>query len=309
MKRFTDYKEEKYKYITTLESEFYPDYLAQAKLFYEPILMRFGELLENSKSSAELFVAINNEPPTLRIQLLRIFRKYLSPDTSVEMLKVKNNAETIIKHFGSKFRLISEVKGKFKSRPGDDEVLIAILHEYQDRGKKGYDLTGKFFVWFENKFPTSRIAVAPEDGNNLKIIPEEIPANTLKISGPTGAGKDILLDSILEDFPRKTPADFVIWDKDETPLVIGFARYDSDRGGSQEDDRIKGNSDNITDILNYTKKKGKKLKIILLNDGPGLLLGSMWNDYGLLEDRGEEKVMVVTLKMLDERLTYEWVAS
>ncbi len=310
MKKLNDYKDEKYRYITTLESEYYPDYLAQAKLFYEPILLRFGELLKSAKNSTDLFLAINQEPPSFRIQLLRIFRKYVSPDTSVEMLKVKNKANEIIEHFGNKFRNIAEVVQQFNSRPQDDEVLIAILHEYQDRGKKGYDLTGKFFVWFEEKFSASRIAIVTEEHNNeVEILPHNQENTALKLSGPIGAGKDILLDSILEDFPKKTPADFVIWDNKDNPLVIGFARYDSDRGGSQEDDRIKGNSDNITDILSYAKAKNINLKVILLNDGPGLLLGSMWNDYSALEERGAGKVMVLTLKMLEERLNYEWIVS
>lgn len=52
-----------------------------------------------------------------------------------------------------------------------------------------------------------------------------------------------------------------------------------------------------------------RTKVILLNDGPGLLLGSMWDDYIKLEDRYPGKVMVLTLRMVSERLTLEWLQA
>src|ERR1700691_4918410 len=103
-KKFIDYKGENYKWITSLEGEFYPDYLEQATIFYKPVLKRFREIVNGSKSSLDLFKKINLEPGTSRIQLLRIFRKYVSPQTSVEMLKVKGKEPQIIEYFGKKFR-------------------------------------------------------------------------------------------------------------------------------------------------------------------------------------------------------------
>ena len=50
-----------------------------------------------------------------------------------------------------------------------------------------------------------------------------------------------------------------------------------------------------------------KTKVIFLNDGPGLLLGSMWDDYSKLEKINSDRIMVLTLRMLDERLTEEWL--
>jgi hypothetical protein len=47
----------------------------------------------------------------------------------------------------------------------------------------------------------------------------------------------------------------------------------------------------------------------MLNDGPGLILGSMWDDYADLEQNGQSRVMVCTLKMLDERFTQSWLDS
>jgi len=90
-------------------------------------------------------------------------------------------------------------------------------------------------------------------------------------------------------------------------LAIGLARYDSDRGGAQEDDRTGGYSNCANEFLGYTKKKGIKTKLVFINDGPGLLLGSMWNDYATLEKSWKGKIMVLTLRMVTERITKEWL--
>lgn len=52
-----------------------------------------------------------------------------------------------------------------------------------------------------------------------------------------------------------------------------------------------------------------KIKVIYLNDGPGLLLGSMWNDYAYIEDQWPGRVKVVTLRMVSDRITLEWLRS
>ncbi len=100
---------------------------------------------------------------------------------------------------------------------------------------------------------------------------------------------------------------------DRSPLVVGFAHYDSDRGGSQEDDRTGGNQDKVNKIMQYASRRRIPLKVLFINDGPGLLLGSMWRDYANLEQAnivdGEVRVMVLTLKMLAERLTESWIES
>ena len=61
------------------------------------------------------------------------------------------------------------------------------------------------------------------------------------------------------------------------------------------------------EMLGYAKKMGRNLKIIFVNDGPGLLLGSMWNDYARLEEQGKGKVKVVTLRMVAEQVTADWL--
>ncbi|WJM14261.1 hypothetical protein QSJ10_15465 (plasmid) [Geobacillus stearothermophilus ATCC 12980] len=286
MKNFRDYQRVAAKYITFIESEFYPDYLDNARFLYGEVLNKFYELVNSSSSSIELLENISKTKDPVRTQLLRIFRKYVSPDTSVEMLKRKQRIPDIIKEFGTRFRDIKIVRQKIATRNHPDETIMALLYEYKDRGKKGYELTDAFFTWFEQKFP------------NYEII------------GPRGAGKDILLNEVLPGFPSKIPADFLIYRRsDKTPIVVGFARYDSDRGGAQEDDRTGGNRDKITEIKKYAAEHNIPLKILFLNDGPGLLLGSMWNDYSALEDYGEGCVMVCTLKMLEERFTIDWLEN
>lgn len=189
----------------------------------------------------------------MRIQLARVFRKYVSPNTPVEMLKKKTSCEKIIEYFGKEFRPIQEVQKAYKARPIPDEALCAVLWEYKDRGKKGYDLTAKLFKTLREKFPF------------------------LTVKGPEGAGKDILLHDIFTGYPNLSrPVDFVIYDEDKTILAIGLARYDSDRGGAQEDDRTGGYFNCAQELFMYTKLNKLRTKLIFLNDGPGLLLGSMW---------------------------------
>ncbi|MFB6107762.1 MAG: hypothetical protein ABEJ82_02830 [Haloplanus sp.] len=90
--------------------------------------------------------------------------------------------------------------------------------------------------------------------------------------------------------------------------MVGFARYDSDRGGAQEDDRTGGNANTVTRITEYSEENDLDLKILFVNDGPGLLLGSMWDDYARIEESAEN-VKVCTLEMLDGRISEDWVLS
>jgi hypothetical protein len=92
-------------------------------------------------------------------------------------------------------------------------------------------------------------------------------------------------------------------------LAVGLARYDSDRGGAQEDDRTGQYRACASEIITYANARGLKTKVIFLNDGPGLLLGSMWNDYAYIENLYPGRVMVTTLRMVRERLTLDWLNS
>lgn len=284
-KKFRDYKADAANWITLANGEFYPDILVDACQLYRPVLEIFGQLLKTSESSQRLFMGTSEIKQTwMRIQLARVFRKYVSPNTPVEMLKAKTKAQWICDEFGKGFRPIVEVQKAFFSRPMPDEALCAILWEYKDRGQKGYDMTERMFELLRAKFPD------------------------YVFEGPERAGRDILLGEVFPDYPKPNrPADFVI-KKDDVILAVGFARYDSDRGGAQEDDRTGGYHFASDELLEYAKGKELRTKVIFVNDGPGLLLGSMWNDYSYLEEVSDD-IIVVTLRMITERITEEWLNS
>jgi hypothetical protein len=283
---FSDYQKEAHLWITLSTGEYYPDVLPLACELYQPVLVTFGHLIERAHSSTNLFMQIAElQPQWMRIQVCRVFRKYVSPETPVEMLKKKSSAKTICDNFGAGFRPIAEVQKRFRERPMPDEALCAILWEYKDRGKKGYDLTERLF----------------------SIVRENYPK--LTITGPERAGKDILLGEIFPDYPKhERPVDFVLMEKEQI-LAVGFARYDSDRGGAQEDDRTGQYRDCAAEVLAYADKHGLKTKVVFLNDGPGLLLGSMWKDYAHIDVASGNRVKVATLRMFPERITMKWLKS
>lgn len=287
-KTFADYKADGAKWITLATGEYYPDILPSARELYKPVLVMFGQLLKTSESAERLLRQIGETSDGwMRVQLNRVFRKYVSPSTPVEMLKVKSKIDYIVTEFGRGFRPIQEVQAAFDSRPMPDEALCAILWEYKDRGKKGYDLTERFFEMVRSRLPT------------------------LKIEGPERAGQDVLMKAVFSDYPNPTrPVDFVIRDKKSNEvLAIGLARYDSDRGGAQEDDRTGQYKTAIHEILRYSHSRNLRTKVVLLNDGPGLLLGSMWRDYVALENSYRGEVLVLTLRMIPERLSLKWLQT
>lgn len=240
---FADYKTEGSNWITLASGEYYPDILQDACLLYEPVQVMFGQLLKSSESSVRLFMQISEvSEPWMRIQLSRIFRKYVSPGTPVEMLKKKSKAKEICEQFGKGFRPIHKVQSAFMSRPIPDEALCALLWEYKSRGQKGYDLTERFFESFNSYFPE------------------------LHIKGPKRAGQDIRLGTVFEAYPNpKRPVDFVVYDTNhEDILAIGLARYDGDRGGAQEDDRTGGYWNCASEILQYANERNLKTKVVSL---------------------------------------------
>lgn len=267
------------------DGEFYPDILVDACELYKPVLILFGQLLRMSETSEILMRQILDiKQPWMRIQLCRVFRKYVSPQTPVEMLKKKSLTSMICKEYGNKFRKINLVQAAYNSRPMPDEALCAVLWEYKDRGQKGYDLTEKFFNLFRAEFPD------------------------YIIEGPERAGADILLNSVFPDYPNESrPVDFVIRNQTGNVCAIGLARYDGDRGGAQEDDRTGGYMNCAKEILDYATNTNQTLKVIFINDGPGLLLGSMWDDYSKLENISPKYIRVVTLRMVKERITENWL--
>lgn len=289
-KSFADYKAEGAAWITLATGEYYPDILPQACELYKPVLVLFGQMLQSSHSSTDLFMAISEiKEQWMRTQLSRVFRKYVSPETPVEMLKKKSAAAKICEQFGSGFRNIVEVQMKFQSRPIPDEAICALLWEYKDRGKKGYNLTERMFG----------------------ILRQQLPGFT--IVGPERSGKDVLLGDVFPGYPKPDrPVDFVVFEGDRVDatkaVAVGLARYDSDRGGAQEDDRTGQYREVAQEIIGYANKNAlRRLKVVYVNDGPGLLLGSMWDDYAYIEKHWRGRVKVVTLRMLPERITVAWL--
>lgn len=107
---FADYKPDGRNWITLATGEYFPDILKDACTLYEPVLVLFGQLLRSSESSTRLMMLIAEQTDGwMRVQLARVFRKYVSPETPVEMLKQKSKAAKICEEFGKGFRPVNEV--------------------------------------------------------------------------------------------------------------------------------------------------------------------------------------------------------
>src|SRR4030042_2700984 len=100
-KSFGDYKIDGHKWITLATGEYYPDILKHACELYKPVLVMFGQILKTSESSIALFMQISDVKESwMRVELARVFRKYVSPETPVELLKKKTQANKICEQFG-----------------------------------------------------------------------------------------------------------------------------------------------------------------------------------------------------------------
>jgi hypothetical protein len=106
-KTFGEYKAGRHLWITLSTGEYYSDILPLACELYKPVLVIFHDLLQKAHSSANLLMMISEiNEQWMRVQLARVFRKYVSPETPVEMLKVKRKAADICDQFGKGFREI-----------------------------------------------------------------------------------------------------------------------------------------------------------------------------------------------------------
>lgn len=284
-KSFEDYTSEKREWVSVLDTPFYPDILEEATVYYKPVLEKFKEVVMVASSSEDVYRRLaEGTNGKLWDNCLAVFRRYIAPSAAVEIMKRKKDVEANIKSFGSSFRDIKDVRAKLISRPSLDEALIVSLNEYRSRGKKGYDFTELFFEWFEENF-----------------------GEVYEIKGPRRAGKDLDLRKILPGLTTDVPTDFAIFHKKSGRLaVVGYARYDSDRGGAQADDRTGGNKEKINIIQKYAREYETIIRVLFLNDGPGLIAGEMWREYVMTENTDRENVMVCTFKMLDERFIPAW---
>jgi hypothetical protein len=257
---------------------------------YEHDIRCFGQLVSTSSSSAELLSRIRsvNIPADRRMTLLKIFRRCVSGvcDTEATKKVKKITTQSIVDAYGHTFKPISKLKAQFADLRGETIAIIAVLiGEYDSRGQQGYMLAGLFFDWFEDKFK-----------------------GKLTIVGPRGAGPDVELSTVVDDFTGSCPCDFVIHDIARAEVTaLGFARYDSTRGGAQSDDRTGGNTAKVYMIRDYCHKHRRTIRIVFLADGPGLAHRDTWKEACELDCMWDDNVRVATLKLVDTRLTLDWL--
>ena len=279
--------------ITAIDSSVrFPEILLSCKTKYAADIANFKALVASSASSDDLLreIRTNRFSSDQRMSLLKMFRRAVSPVMDTEMAKkIKSvSTDSLIAGLGHTFKPISTLKAQFANLTSDQEAaLAALIGEYDTRGLSGYLLTGEFFNWFEAKFE-----------------------GMFSIDGPRGAGRDIELSTIFPEFTGSYPCDFVIKATDDDKvLAVGFARYDSTRGGGQSDDRTGGNSDKVGKAKEFYKATGNKFRIIFVSDGPGLAHKDTWVEACNLDGSWDGNVRVATLKTADERITPDWLLS
>lgn len=252
----------------------------------------FCNLIKNSQSSAEILRQIRSSEraPEERMALLKMYRRCVSPvldtETTKKIKKIKT--ETLIETYGNTFKPIAKLKKQFSDLPRSQKyALAALVGEYDTRGQVGYQLTELFFDWFEEHF-----------------------RDRYSIEGPRGAGRDIELSELYPDFKTSYPCDFVIRRiLDQEVLAVGFARYDSTRGGSQSDDRTGGNANKVEKARQFDAFTSTQLKLIFLADGPGLMHGDTWKEACDLDGEWNGRVRVTTLKLAEKRISPQWLES
>lgn len=281
------------KIITPIDSTIrFPEILDILIDKYQNSIDVFVELIKTSDSSAEVLRRIRtaDRDSDERMALLKMYRRCVSPVLDTETTKKikKVSTDTLVEAYGETFKPIGKLKRQFAEMPKEFKyALAALIGEYDTRGQLGYQLTGAFFDWFEEHF-----------------------AGQYTIEGPRGAGRDIELSEIYPNFKGAFPCDFIVRRKsDNEVLAVGFARYDSTRGGAQSDDRTGGNSNKVEKAKAFDKLTPTRLKLIFLSDGPGLMHGDTWEEACVLDGQWDGRVRVMTLKLSESRITPEWLES
>lgn len=277
--------------VSTIDNSIkFPEILDVLKDRYNADIDLFTELAKSSSSSAELLKNIRSGSlnSKTRMSLLKIFRRCVSPVLDTEKTKkIKSvSTDTLVNNYGGSFKDIEVIKRQFTSMSEEVKASLAVLiGEYDTRGYQGYELTGRFFDWFGASF-----------------------GEQFSIDGPRGAGKDIELSTIFPDFIGSYPCDFVISGRiSHEVFAIGFARYDSTRGGAQSDDRTGGNQNKVSKAKEFCSQSGRKFRLIFLSDGPGLTHRDTWEEACLLDECWGENVSVVTLKTAKTQITRDWL--
>lgn len=279
------------KIITPIDSTIrFPEILEVLYEKYADAIETFCQLIRESDSSGEVLQKIRQPQRDAdeRMALLKMYRRCVSPVLDTETTKKikKISTEMLIEAYGPTFKPIAKLKSQFEElSPESRFALAALIGEYDTRGQSGYQLTGLFFDWFENHFEKQ-----------------------YQIEGPRGAGRDIELSTLYPDFKSAFPCDFVVRRfSDQEIVAIGFARYDSTRGGAQSDDRTGGNANKVEKAKAFDTFTTSKLKMIFLSDGPGLMHGDTWEEACQLEGQWDGRVRVITLKLAPKRITAEWL--
>lgn len=298
-KKHTDMSEQNFlrtisdvsKIITPIDSTIrFPEILDILIDKYDNAIDVFCQLIAEADSSADVLRKIRSPERDAdeRMALLKMYRRCVSPVLDTETTKKikKINTETLVEAYGKTFKPIAKLKHQFSELPKEYKyALAALVGEYDTRGQLGYQLTGAFFDWFEDHF-----------------------AGAYTIEGPRGAGRDIELSEIYPDFKGSFPCDFVIRRAaDNEVLAVGFARYDSTRGGAQSDDRTGGNANKVEKAKAFDALTPTRLKLIFLSDGPGLMHGDTWEEACVLDGQWDGRVRVVTLKLAEKRITSDWL--
>ena len=279
------------KIITPIDSTIrFPEVLDILMDKYDDAIDVFRQLIIESDSSADVLRKIRSPArlPDERMALLKMYRRCVAPVLDTETTKKikKIDSQTLIEAYGETFKPIAKLKSQFSELPKEYRyALAALVGEYDTRGQLGYQLTGAFFDWFEEHF-----------------------AEQYMIEGPRGAGRDIELSELYPAFQGSCPCDFVIRRyTDKEVLAVGFARYDSTRGGAQSDDRTGGNANKVDKIQAFDAVTPTRLKLIFLSDGPGLMHGDTWDEACALDGLWGGRVRVVTLKLAAKRISPEWL--
>jgi len=268
----------------------FPEILDVCSKKYANDIANFKALVAAASSSSNLLASIRSTRFTAdqRMSLLKMFRRSVSPVLDTEMAKkiTKVTTDSLVNGLGHTFKPINLLKQQFANLSRDEEAaLAALIGEYDTRGQLGYLLTGQFFDWFEATF-----------------------SSYFSIDGPRGAGRDIELSSIFSDYIGSFPCDFVIRSlSDNAVRAIGFARYDSTRGGAQSDDRTGGNSDKVSKAREFCRQFGNSFRIIFLSDGPGLAHRDTWEEACRLDGAWDGNVRVTTLKTAPSRVDPNWL--
>ena len=279
--------------ITAIESGLrFPEVVPVMRQRYEAAIRQFAALVAASSNSGNLLERIRTPKidADRRMALLKIFRRCVSGVCDTEATKkiTSISTQSLVDNYGSTFKPISKLREQFADL---NEVFVSVLAvsigEYDNRGQQGYVLTGQFFDWFEERFK-----------------------GQLTIEGPRGAGPDVELSSVVSDFSGSCPCDFVVRrGSDKKVIAVGFARYDSTRGGAQSDDRTGGNSGKVYMIREYCKSPREPLRILFLADGPGLAHNDTWREAVNLDGSWDGNVRVSTLKLASQRVTLQWLTG